>query len=169
MSPVTYGLWQRCEYENKTLTEQGIAIGIRLNVPICYPNRYLRYSPSSFKTCNFYRNKCAVVGKNDLPKECSCQYLPSSKGLQWLAIIATVCLILGLILLYLKAVAIPENSSNSKMIFNKSISSSSSCLDSAAFLVSHGPFICFFLTLLLLVTGLILFGSCKSNFFLFFN
>lgn len=140
MPPVTYGLWQRCEYENKSLTEQGVAVGVRLNVPICYPNRYLRYSPSSYRTCNFYRNKCPVMNKNDLLKECSCRYLPSSKALQWLTVLAAICLVLGLILLYFKAIATPQN-------------------NSAAFVLSHGPFICFFLTLLLLVTGLILFGS----------
>jgi hypothetical protein len=35
-------------------------------------------------------------------------------------------------------------------------------LESAAFVLGYGPFICFLLTLLLLVTGLIVFGACKS-------
>jgi len=139
MEPVSYGIWQRCEHINMTITKQGVALGIQQNIQICRPNHYMRYSPDKFPSCYHIRRNCPVTEENRLPEGCSCRYLPSAKGLQWLTFLAAVCLILGLLLIYLKVITTPQN-------------------DSAVFVLSYGPFICFFLTLLLMVTGLILFG-----------
>jgi len=110
MTPVSYGIWERCEYTNITIIKQGVTIGTRTNVQFCYPNRYMRYSPNSYHTCNVWRRSCPVLTKDKIPAGCSCSYLPSAKALQWLTVLATVCLILGLILLYLKTITAPENS-----------------------------------------------------------
>ncbi|CAF0839522.1 unnamed protein product [Rotaria sordida] len=140
MGPVSYGLWERCEYTNITIIKQGLALGTRPNVRICWPNRYMRYSPDKYSTCSSIRRKCSVFDPSDLPEGCSCRYLPSAKGSQWLTILAAVFLILGLLLLYLKTIASPQN-------------------DSALFVLTYGPYICFLLTLLLMITGLILIGA----------
>ncbi|CAF2322110.1 unnamed protein product [Rotaria sp. Silwood2] len=140
MAPVSYGLWQRCEYSDIPLTKQGVAFGTRPNVQICWPNRYMRYSPDKFDTCYSIRRNCPVIEKNDLPEGCSCRYLPSAKALQWLTVLAAIFLVVGLLLLYLKTIASPQN-------------------DSALLVLGYGPFICFLLTLLLMATGLILIGA----------
>ncbi|CAF0760193.1 unnamed protein product [Rotaria sp. Silwood1] len=140
MAPVSYGLWQRCEYSDIPLTKQGISIGTRPNVQICWPNRYMRYSPDKFDICYHQRRDCPVSETKNLSEGCSCHYLPSTKGLQWLTILAAIFLILGLLLLYLKTIASPQN-------------------DSALLVLSYGPFICFLLTLILMITGLILVGA----------
>jgi len=140
MAPVSYGLWQRCESINATIIKQGVALGLRHNVQQCYPNRYMRYSSDKFEPCYHIRRNCPVLQPSQIPEGCSCRYLPSAKGLQWLTVLAAVCLVLGLFLLYLKTITSPQN-------------------DSAVFVLSFGPFICFVLTLLLMVTGLILLGA----------
>jgi hypothetical protein len=110
MAPVSYGIWERCEYTNVTLLKQGVTIGTRKNVKFCYPNLYMRYSPKDYNTCYNIRRQCPVLDKDQISKGCSCRYLPSAKGLQWLTVLAAICLILGLILLYLKVITSPENS-----------------------------------------------------------
>jgi len=140
MTPVSYGLWQRCEYTNVTIMKQGVALGTRPNVQICRPNRYMRYSPEKHNDCYNFRRQCPVMEGAQLPEGCSCRYLPSAKGLQWLTVLAAICLVLGLLILYFKLITSPQN-------------------DSAIFVLSYGPFICFLLTLLLMVTGLILLGA----------
>ena len=113
MTPVSYGLWERCEYTNISIIKQGVALGTQPNVQFCYPNRYLRYSPESYQACRNFRRNCPVTPKDQLPEGCSCRYLPSAKGLQWLTVLAAICLTLGVILLYLKTITTPENSSYS--------------------------------------------------------
>lgn len=109
MAPVHYGLWQRCEYTNMTIMKQGIALGVRPNVKICYPNLYMRYSSDKVDVCYNIRRSCPVIEPAQLPKGCSCGYLPSAKGLQWLTVLAAIFLILGLLLLYLKTITSPQN------------------------------------------------------------
>jgi len=140
MTPVSYGLWQRCEYTNVTIMKQGVALGTRPNVQICRPNRYMRYSVENFDTCYYIRRNCPVTEPEQLPNGCSCRYLPSAKALQWLTILAAIFLISGLLILYLKTIATPQN-------------------NGAILVLSFGPFICFVLTLLLMVTTLILLGA----------
>jgi len=140
MSPVSYGLWQRCEYSNITIMKQGIALGVQPNVQLCRPNLYMRYSPDKFDTCYHIRRNCPVTEPSQLPEGCSCRYLPSARGLQWLTILAAVCLILGLLLLYLKIIAESQNGSG-------------------AFVLNFGPVIFFVLALLLMITTLILIGA----------
>ncbi len=111
MTPVSYGLWERCEYVNITIMKQGVAIGTRPNVRICRPNRYMRYSVNNFDTCYYIRRNCPVTEPAQLPKGCSCRYLPSAKALQWLTVLAAVCLVIGLLILYLKTIAKPQNGS----------------------------------------------------------
>jgi hypothetical protein len=111
MAPVSYGIWQRCEFKNETIVKQGVALGIRPNIQICYPNRYMRYSPDKFDTCYHIRRNCPVTQTKPLPEGCSCRYLPSAKALQWLTVLAGICLVLGLLLLYLKTVSSPQNGS----------------------------------------------------------
>ena len=110
MGPVSYGLWQRCENTNITITKQAIALGIRPNVQICVPNRYMRYKADKFDSCYHIRRNCPVIEQDELPEGCACRYLPSTKGLQWLTILAAIFLVLGLLLLYLKTIASPQNS-----------------------------------------------------------
>ena len=114
MAPVTYGLWQRCEYLNLTIMKQGVALGVRPNVPVCRPNRYMRYSPNNFDACYTIRRNCPVIQAGELPAGCSCRYLPSTKGLQWLTVLAAGCLILGLLILYLRIITSPQNGLNFK-------------------------------------------------------
>ncbi|CAF1267233.1 unnamed protein product [Adineta steineri] len=140
MAPVSYGLWERCEYTNLTIMKQGVALGVRPNVRICRPNRYMRYSPEDFEKCYYIRRNCPVVEKSELPKECSCRYLPSARALQWLTILSAVFLVFGLLLLYLKTITSPQN-------------------ESANLVLSFGPFVCFILVLLLMVTTLIVVGA----------
>ncbi|CAF3442594.1 unnamed protein product [Rotaria sp. Silwood1] len=140
MAPVSYGLWQRCEYMNITIMKQGIPLGIRPNVQICRPNRYMRYSPENFDSCYHIRRNCPVTEPEKLHEGCSCRYLPSAKGLQWLTVLAAIFLVLGLLSLYLKTITSPQN-------------------DSAVLVLSFGPFICFLLALLLMSTALILVGA----------
>lgn len=160
MGRVSYGLWQRCETRNVTILKQGIALGVRTNVQTCQPNWYMRYSPSAFHSCFPIRRDCAVNLDSNIAPGCSCRYLPSTKGLQWLTIIASGFLVLGLILLYLRTISSPENGTY-RILFTQSSRSVILCLASAGFLLSQGPFICFLLTLFLMVTGLILLGSCE--------
>jgi hypothetical protein len=110
MAPVSYGLWQRCEYTNITIVKQGVALGTRPNVFICRPNHYMRYSVENFEICYYIRRNCPVIEPGQLPKGCHCQYLPYAKGLQWLVILAAIFLIVGLLLLYLKIIATPQKS-----------------------------------------------------------
>ncbi|CAF1971525.1 unnamed protein product [Rotaria magnacalcarata] len=140
MAPVSYGLWQRCEYSNITISKQGVSLGTRPNVELCRPNHYMRYSPDKYDLCYHRRRGCPVTEPANLPEGCSCRYLPSAKGLQWLTIYATIFLILGLLLLYLKTITSPQN-------------------DSAVLVLSFGPFACFLLTLLFMITTLILVGA----------
>ncbi|CAF2893269.1 unnamed protein product [Rotaria sp. Silwood2] len=144
MAPVSYGLWQRCENTNITIMKQGIPLGIRPNVQICRPNLYMRYSPDDFDTCYHIRRNCPVTEPEQLSAGCSCRYLPSTKGLQWLTVLAAIFLVIGLLLLYLKTITSPQN-------------------DSAVLVLSFGPFICFLLALLLMSTALILVGACKRD------
>jgi hypothetical protein len=109
MAPVSYGLWQRCESVNMTIMKQGVALGIRPNVQICRANRYMRYSPMKYDTCYHIRRNCPVVEPSQLPQGCSCNYLPSTKALQWLTVFTAICLVLGLLLLYLKTIASGQN------------------------------------------------------------
>lgn len=111
MTPVSYGIWERCEYTNLTLMRQGVTLGTRTNVQFCHPNRYMRYSTNNYTLCHNYRRKCSVFNQDQFPEGCSCQYLPSTKGLQWLTGLAAICLILGILLLYLRSIASPNNSS----------------------------------------------------------
>ena len=165
MTPVSYGIWDRCEYTNVSIIKQGVTVGYRSNVQFCYPNRYMRYSPESYQTCNHWRRSCPVLSKEKIPEGCSCRYLPSGKALQWLTVLAAIFLGLGLLLLYLKTITAPENSSSiefeerSIFFFSNLLMS---FLDSAAIVLGYGPFICFLLALLLMVTGLIVFAACKS-------
>jgi hypothetical protein len=89
--------------------KQGVALGSRINVTICRPNVYMRYSLDHFDTCYSIRRNCPVIVPGQLPEGCYCQYLPSAKGLQWLTILAAVFLVLGLLILYLKTIASPQN------------------------------------------------------------
>jgi hypothetical protein len=170
MAPVSYGLWQRCEYTNLTIMKQGVALGIRPNVQTCRPNVYMRYSADKFDTCYYIRRNCPVTEKAQLPEGCSCRYLPSAKGLQWLTVLAAICLVLGLLLLYFIAISSPQNSS---LFFKNSFPLNKfHVLDSADIVRTFGPFICFFLTLFLMVTTLILVGACKlfdKNYILLFS
>ena len=111
MTPVSYGIWERCEYTNITIIKQGVTVGTRADVQFCYPNRYMRYSPQSYQACHNFRRSCPVLSKDKIPEGCSCRYLPSAKALQWLTVLAAICLTIGLILLYVKTIAAPENSS----------------------------------------------------------
>jgi len=140
MSPVSYGLWERCEYTNLTIMKQGVALGTRTNVQICRPNVYMRYSVDNFDTCYYIRRNCPVTEAGQLPKGCSCRYLPSARALQWLTVLAAIFLILGLLILYLKPIVTAQN-------------------EVAKTLLGYGPFICVVLTLLLMVTTLILRGT----------
>jgi hypothetical protein len=69
----------------------------------------MRYSPDNYTSCYPIRRRCSVLEKHQLPKGCSCRYLTSAKVLQWLTVIAAIFLVLGLILLYLKIIASPQN------------------------------------------------------------
>lgn len=109
MGPVSYGLWERCERFNWSITKQGIAVGTRPNVQICRPNRYMRYPSEKFPSCYPIRRECVTSEKVKLDNGCSCRYLPSTRGLQWLTILAAIFLILGLLLLYLKTISSAEN------------------------------------------------------------
>ncbi len=91
--------------------KQGIALGTRPNVQICRPNRYMRYKVQNFDTCYPIRRNCPVTEVGSLPEGCSCRYLPSAKGLQWLTSLAAVCLIIGLLILYLRTIVTPQNGS----------------------------------------------------------
>lgn len=140
MPPVSYGLWQRCENVNITVIKQGISLGTRPNVQVCRPNRYMRYSTENFDKCYNLRRNCPVVDQSQLPAECKCRYLPSTKALQWLTVLAAICLVIGLLILHLKTIGTAQNGS-------------------AVLVLNYGPFICFVLTLLLMVTILILVGA----------
>ena len=109
MGSVSYGLWQRCEYANLTIMKQGVALGIRPNVQLCRPNRYMRYSPEKYDTCYHIRRNCPVAETTHIPEGCSCRYLPSTKALQWLTILAAIFLIFALLLLYMKTIVSAEN------------------------------------------------------------
>lgn len=94
-----------------TLLKQGVALGVRSDIKICLPNRYMRYIPDKYYTCSQIRRKCPVtIDDKQLSEGCSCSYLPSTKGLQWLTCLGAICIILGLLLLYLKVIATPQNS-----------------------------------------------------------
>jgi hypothetical protein len=69
----------------------------------------MRYTPKSFTRCHNIRRNCPVSNK-ETPAECQCNYLSSTKALQWLTIIAAVFISLGLILLYLRIISSPGNS-----------------------------------------------------------
>jgi hypothetical protein len=112
MAPVSYGVWDRCERINQTALKQGVALGVEQNIKICRPNLYMRYSPDDYSTCYNIRRNCPVIEKSQLPKGCSCRYLPSTKGLQWLTCLAALCLIFGLLIIYLKVITTPQNGLN---------------------------------------------------------
>jgi hypothetical protein len=109
MEPVSYGLWQRCEYTNMTIVKQGVALGVRPHVQTCRPNVYLRYSPDKFRECYNIRRNCPVIQKEQIPQGCACRYLRSDRALQWLTVLAAVCIVLGLLFLHLKTIAQPQN------------------------------------------------------------
>lgn len=159
LPPTSYGLWQRCEHINHTVIKQGVALGTRQNVAICWPNRYMRYTPEKFDSCYNVRRNCPVSETVKLPEGCSCHYLPSTKVIQWLTILAAVFLIFGLLLLYLKTIASPQNGLYILMFYTKN--SLHIFIDSALFVLSYGTSICFLLALILMVTGLILTYACK--------
>lgn len=116
MAPVSYGLWERCESINATIIKQGVALGIRPNVQLCRPNLYMRYSPENYHRCYHIRRDCPVTPKENLPEECSCRYLPSTRGKQWLTILAAIFITLGLLILYLKTITSPQNGSNDEKL-----------------------------------------------------
>jgi len=120
--------------------KQGVALGTRPNVKIFLPNVYMRYSVDHFDTCYYIRRNCPVTEPAQLPKGCSCRYVPSARALQWLTVLAAIFLIFGLLILYLKTITTPQN-------------------NGAVLVLSYGPLICFVLTLLLMVTTLILLGA----------
>lgn len=140
MSPVSYGLWKRCENLNITIVKQGVSFGTRPNVEVCIPNRYMRYSFNNFDKCYHLRRNCPVNEQSQLPAVCSCRYLPSTKALQWLTVLAAICLVIGLLILHLKTIGTAQNGA-------------------AVIVLNYGPFICFVLTLLLMITTLILVGA----------
>ncbi|UJR23882.1 hypothetical protein I4U23_026854 [Adineta vaga] len=140
MGPVSYGLWKRCEYINMTIIKQGVALGVRSNVEICRPNRYMRFSPDKFDTCYYIHRQCPVMEASQLPDGCSCRYLPSTKALQWLTILAAIFLVLGLLSLYFRAITTPQD-------------------DTSNLISSFAPFLCFLLALLAMITTLILVGA----------
>lgn len=109
MTPVSYGLWQRCEYVNVPINKQGVSLGTRANVTICRPNLYMRYKSDHFEQCYHIRRNCPVTPLSQLPEGCSCKYLPSAKGLQWLTVLAAICLGLGLLILFVKTQVSPQN------------------------------------------------------------
>lgn len=165
MPPVSYGLWQRCENANITIMKQGISLGTRPNVQICRPNRYMRYSVENFDTCYNIRRNCPVMDAGQLPNGCHCRYLPSARALQWLTILAAVFLVIGLLILYLKIIATAQNglfflrkSMNIHRDFVFGVN-----LGSATLILNYGPFLCFVLTLLLMVTTLIVLGACELS------
>ena len=159
MTPVSYGLWQRCEYNNITISKQGIAIGIR-PVQVCYPNRYMRYAPEKYDTCDHIRRNCPVLQPADIPEGCSCRYLPSARCVQWLSILAAAFLTIGLLLLYLKTIASAQNGSfciDARHIDLLPLL----LLESAVLVLSFGPFVSFVLASFFMVTTLIMIGACK--------
>lgn len=160
MPPVSYGLWQRCENTNITIMKQGISLGTRLNVQICRPNRYMRYSVENFETCYNIRRNCPVMDAGQLPAGCYCRYLPSARALQWMTILAAVFLVIGLLIFYLKNIATAQNGSFLRKNIHGEIFFSLN-LGSAALILNYGPFVCFVLALLLMVTTLIVLGACK--------
>ncbi|CAF0892969.1 unnamed protein product [Didymodactylos carnosus] len=139
LAPISYGLWQRCEMQNVTFSKQAVGINAR-ETYVCMPNRYLRYNSEHNAECFYRRRECGLYSANSIPADCRCRYLPSTKGLQWLTILAAISLVLGLLLLYLKLIATAQNGS-------------------AAFLLGFAPFIFIFLAFLFILTTLILFGS----------
>ena len=163
MAPVSYGLWQRCELVNITIMKQGVALGIRPNVQLCRPNRYMRYSPDKYETCYYIRRNCPVTERAQLPDGCSCRYLPSTKFLQWLTIFTAVFLVIGLLLLYLKTITSPQNGSFIGRATDRCEYPRISLADSAVLVLSFGPFVCFVVALILMVTTLILVGACKCS------
>lgn len=98
--------------------KQGVALGIRPNVQLCRPNLYMRYSADKHDSCYHVRRNCPVANLAQLPEGCSCRYLPSTRGLQWLTILAAVFLVLGLVLLYFKTIVSPQNSSFFFVLFH---------------------------------------------------
>ena len=92
-----------------TLLKQGVALGVRTDIKVCRPNRYMRYTPDTFHACYPTRRTCSVIDDDKLHEGCSCSYLPSTKGLQWLTCLGALCIILGLLLLYLKVITTPQN------------------------------------------------------------
>jgi hypothetical protein len=89
--------------------KQGLALGVRPNVQLCRPNRYMRYSPDNYETCYTIRRNCPLPDHAHTHEGCSCRYLPSAKGLQWLTVLAAICLVIGLLILYLKLITSPQN------------------------------------------------------------
>ncbi|CAF0892986.1 unnamed protein product [Didymodactylos carnosus] len=85
-----------------------------------------------------YRHLCSSLTKVVHP--CTCDYIPSTKGLQWCCILAALYLILGILVLYLKLIAAPQNAS-------------------AAFLLGFVPVSLIFIALLFMLTTLILVGA----------
>lgn len=132
MEPVSYGLWQRCEYRDTPITKQGVSLGTRPHVLACWPNVYLRYSPETFNECYNIRRNCPVMPKDKIPKGCACRYLPSDRALQWLTILAAVFLTVGLLLLYLKTIAQPQNGSFASNTAPSSLSSTVRCRQCSA-------------------------------------
>lgn len=111
MSPVSYGLWERCENININIIKQGVSLGTRPNVQVCRPNRYMRYSSQNFDKCYHLRRNCPFLEQSQLPDVCKCRYLPSTKALQWLTILAAICLVIGLLILHLNTIGKAQNSS----------------------------------------------------------
>ncbi|CAF0893229.1 unnamed protein product [Didymodactylos carnosus] len=139
LAPISYGLWERCEMQNVTFQKQGLPINQRATY-VCLPNRYLRYSADHNNECFHRRRECGLYSSQTLPDGCKCRYLPSTKGLQWLTILAAIVLIIGLLLLYMKLIATPQN-------------------ESAAFLLGFAPFLFILMAFLFMLTTLILLGS----------
>jgi hypothetical protein len=79
MAPVSYGIWYRCENMNVSIIKQGVALGTRLNVQVCRPNVYMRYSSDNHHSCYHIRRNFPVTLKDQLTEGCSCRYLLPAK------------------------------------------------------------------------------------------
>lgn len=111
MGPVSYGLWERCELSNQTVSKQGVALGVRADVQTCRPNVYMRYSPEKDDKCYHLRRNCPVIEPSKLPDGCECRYLPYTRVLQWFTILAAILLVVAVLLLYLKTISSAQNGS----------------------------------------------------------
>ncbi|CAF0893211.1 unnamed protein product [Didymodactylos carnosus] len=151
-NPHYYGLWERCQYMDISFATPVVIKSSSTNIInfdtgtptirnfVCRPNTYLRYKSKDIDTeiCFIYRHLCSSL--TNVIHPCTCNYLPSTKGLQWCCILAAIFMILGLLLLYLKLIAIPQH-------------------DMLAFLLNFTPILFIFFSILFMLTTLILIGA----------